>query len=96
MWTGMTVSDAESHFNGKPMAHFILNGPLFCDAYRGVDISGEGVTATAAAWQFCFHNGTLVLEKHICLMGDWTRGEINRYENAGYTLRRKDCAGASS
>jgi hypothetical protein len=29
-------------------------------------------------------------------MGDWTRGEINRYENAGYTLRRKDCAGASS
>ena len=96
IWIGMTVGGTESHFNGKPMAHFILNGPLYCDAYRGVDISGEGVTATAAAWQFCFHNGTLVLKKHVCLMGAWTRGEINRYANAGYTLRRGDCAGASS
>jgi hypothetical protein len=96
MSVGMTIGDTEAHFNGKPMAHFILNGPLYCDAYRGVDISGEGVTATAAAWQFCFHNGTLVLKKHVCLMGAWTRGEINRYENAGYTPRRKDCAGASS
>jgi hypothetical protein len=92
MFVGMTLSDAQSGFNGKPLESYPYYKGGECVYYRGVNVSlSNGFEATGTVWRFCFHNDKLAVLQPVCPI-PWKPGEFARYKSDGdYSANPTDC-----